>query len=177
MSNIKKNLTQASLFLVGFIFTGQAMSGSELFALKEDIQAHQKSAKKQAIYAKRKDGAIRLTTCQKPASCQNPIFSQSGDEVLFIRFIQGYNKGASEVIRLNLSSSSESVIVPASRIDKADLVQSHWGEAGKEKIVFLPQDQDSMPSLSPDLSQVVFESHQTEDKNSASDIWMIKSKD
>ena len=58
----------------------------------------------------RADGALRITNCF-PKSCQNPVFSPDGKYLLFTRFKNGYNKGPAEIVKINLDSKEEKVII------------------------------------------------------------------
>ncbi|MEK7498774.1 MAG: MJ1477/TM1410 family putative glycoside hydrolase [Patescibacteria group bacterium] len=86
---------------------------------------------KEASFEKRVDGALRITNCY-PRSCQNPVFSPDSKEVLFTRFINGYNKGPSELVILNLETEKERTIVKAD----GDSVNVPFGSWIDGKITF-----------------------------------------
>ncbi len=83
-------------------------------------------------YETRNDGAIRVTNCSGMNSCQNPVFSPDGKEIIFTRFMKGYNKGPSEIVRLNLETGREKVIVE----NESDNVNIPYGSWIGNKIIF-----------------------------------------
>lgn len=74
---------------------------------------------------KRADGATRLTNCY-PQSCQNPVFSPDGAEIMFTRFLNGYNNGPSELVVLNLRTGREKTIVGADGSDNVNVPFGSW---------------------------------------------------
>lgn len=58
----------------------------------------------------RLDGAIKVTDCF-PTSCQNPVFSPDGKQLLFTRFKNGYNRGPAEIIKIDLATKKEKTII------------------------------------------------------------------
>ena len=75
---------------------------------------------------KRNDGAFRLTHSQGLKSCQNPAFSPDGKHILFTRFLNGYNKGPSELVRINIATKVETVIIPAGEFDNVNIPGNSW---------------------------------------------------
>ena len=119
------------VFFTSLLFACSQTSSSEIFALKDKIQAHNQSSKQVlnniSSYAKRQDGAIRVTDCKGMASCQNPVFSENGGEIMFTRFLNGYNDGPSEIVHLNLSTLTESIVVPTHHeYDHVNIPGSSW---------------------------------------------------
>ncbi|MBI4895450.1 MAG: hypothetical protein HY831_03070 [Candidatus Aenigmarchaeota archaeon] len=82
-------------------------------------------------FEQRPDGAIRITNCNSK-SCQNPVFSPDSKEVLFTRFLNGYNKGPSELVKMELLTGNETVIVKAD----GDNVNVPYGSWIDNKITF-----------------------------------------
>ena len=58
----------------------------------------------------RSDGAFRLTVSGGDTSCQNPAFSPDGKRILFTRFLNGYNRGPSELVVMPLSFQADTVV-------------------------------------------------------------------
>lgn len=77
----------------------------------------------------RSDGAVRITDALSE-SCQNPVFSPDSREILFTRFTNGYNRGPSELVRVWLDGTRETVIIPASGSDNVNVPYGSW-VAGK----------------------------------------------
>jgi len=82
-------------------------------------------------FEQRSDGSIRITNCYSK-SCQNPVFSFDSKEVLFTRFLNGYNKGPSELVKMDLFTGKEAVIVKAD----GDNVNVPYGSWIDNKITF-----------------------------------------
>ena len=61
----------------------------------------------------RLDDAVRLTFSESGESSQNPAFSPDGKYVLYTRFLGGYNAVPSELVRLEIATLEEEVIIPA----------------------------------------------------------------
>jgi len=76
------------------------------------------------FFEKRSDQAVRLTDCY-PKSCQNPAFSPDSNELLFTRFLNGYNKGPSELVVLNLETNEEKVVVKGD-VDNVNVPYGSW---------------------------------------------------
>lgn len=130
----------------------------------------------------RSDGAIRITNCKNNESCQNPAFSPDGKELIFTKFINGYNGGPSAIIRMNLDNQNERVLIPAGEFDHVNVPGSSWkngtiayssddSPSGREEIHTVDQfgsnkkkvtlhSDDSFfiePTFSKDGSKIVFE--------------------
>jgi len=76
-------------------------------------------------FENRSDGAIRITD-SLPRSCQNPVFSPDSRQVLFTRFINGYNRGPSELVRISIDGTEEMVIIPAADSDNVNVPYGSW---------------------------------------------------
>ncbi|MBI4441230.1 endo alpha-1,4 polygalactosaminidase [Candidatus Woesearchaeota archaeon] len=72
----------------------------------------------------RADGAVRITNCV--GSCQNPVFSPDAKQLLFTRFRNGYNTGASELVRINLDGTGEMIIVPTTVESNVNVPFGSW---------------------------------------------------
>ncbi len=59
------------------------------------------------------ENITQLTSSQNGASSQNPAFSPDGNYILFTRFINGYNKPPSEIVKINIATRVETIIIPA----------------------------------------------------------------
>ncbi len=64
-------------------------------------------------FLSRPDGATRLTYSPDGQSSQNPAFSPDGQYIMFTRFLNGYNKVPSELIKINILTGVEEIIIPA----------------------------------------------------------------
>ena len=73
----------------------------------------------------RSDSATKLTNCF-PNSCQNPVFSPDGKYILFTRFINGYNKGPSELVRIDLTTKEKKIIISDSGFDNVNVPFGSW---------------------------------------------------
>jgi len=62
----------------------------------------------------RNDDAWRLTFSSGGESAQNPTFSPDGNFVLFTRFRDGYNNPPSELVKINIGTGEETVVIAAS---------------------------------------------------------------
>lgn len=62
----------------------------------------------------RNDDAWRLTFSSGGESAQNPTFSPDGNFVLFTRFMDGYNNPPSELVKINIGTGEETVVIAAS---------------------------------------------------------------
>jgi Tol biopolymer transport system component len=61
----------------------------------------------------RNDDAERLTFSSVGESAQNPTFSPDGNYVLFTRFKEGYNDPPSELVKINIGTGEETVVIAA----------------------------------------------------------------
>ena len=100
--------------------------------LEENLYSNQDFFSQIKNYETRADGAIRVTDCSKVKSCQNPVFSPEGKEIIFTRFMKGYNQGPSEIVRLNIETGREEVIVKT----EGDNVNVPYGSWIGNKIIF-----------------------------------------
>ncbi|MFH1037668.1 MAG: hypothetical protein V1789_03230 [PVC group bacterium] len=73
----------------------------------------------------RSDGATRITDAL-PRSCQNPVFSPDSQYILFTRFINGYNDGPSELVRIRIDATAETVIVSSADADNVNVPFGSW---------------------------------------------------
>ena len=76
-------------------------------------------------FEKRSDGAFRITNCY-PKSCQNPVFSPDSTKVMFTKFLNGYNKGPSELVIINLKTGEEKLIVSSDGKDNVNVPYGSW---------------------------------------------------
>jgi Tol biopolymer transport system component len=61
----------------------------------------------------RNDDAKRLTFSSAGESAQNPTFSPDGNYILFTRFKGGYNNPPSELVKINIGTEEETVVIAA----------------------------------------------------------------
>jgi TolB protein len=73
----------------------------------------------------RNDGAARITQ-SIPKSSQNPCFSPDGNYIVYTRFLNGYNMGPSELVKMRIDGSHEEVIVPALGFDNVNVPYGSW---------------------------------------------------
>ncbi len=95
------------------------------------IVIHEEQTIKNVFFEKRVDGALRITNCY-PRSCQNPVFSPDSSQIIFTRFLNGYNKGPSELVKINLETGEEKIIIKAD----GDSVNVPYGSWIGNKIIF-----------------------------------------
>ncbi len=169
---------------VGACHSGTSLDeGFDIRCLDSEIVKQVIFTKSMEVFELRPDGAIRITNCKNKESCQNPAFSSDGKEVVFTKFLNGYNEGPSEIIRLNiLNIKEQKVIVPGEGFDHVNVPGSSWkkgvityssddSESEREEIFIVDQsgknkrqvtmhEDDSSfiePSFSPDGLRIVFE--------------------
>ena len=73
----------------------------------------------------RNDSAVRITH-SAPKSSQNPCFSPDGQSLIFTRFLNGYNVGPSEIVKIKTDGSEETIIVPAGESDNVNVPYGSW---------------------------------------------------
>ena len=74
---------------------------------------------------KRNDNAIKITKFA-PKSSQNPCFSPDGQYLIFTRFLDGYNAGASEIVKIKVDGSDEKIIVSAHNSNNVNVPFGSW---------------------------------------------------
>lgn len=62
----------------------------------------------------RNDNAAQLTFTDGIVSSQNPAFSPDGQYILFTRFLNGYNEPPSQLVKININTGIEEIIISAS---------------------------------------------------------------
>jgi len=138
---------------------------------------------------KRDDGSSRLNI-NLSGSLQNPAYSPDGTSIVFTRFRDGYNQGASDLYIFNLKTKRINVLV-SNGDSNINLPGSIWnaasnhivfsserqthdeifsiaatGTSGEEtQITDRADTQAFEPSFSPDGEWIVFESHPLDDEN------------
>jgi len=80
----------------------------------------------------RQDSAVKITN-SLPGSCQNPCFSPDGNYLIYTRFLNGYNIGPAEIVKIETDGTQEQIIVPD---DGADNVIVPFGSWVMNKICF-----------------------------------------
>ena len=73
----------------------------------------------------RHDDAVKITH-SAPQSSQNPCFSPDGQHLIFTRFLDGYNAGASEIVKIKADGSEETIIVPADGANNVNVPYGSW---------------------------------------------------
>ncbi len=68
----------------------------------------------------------RLTSSPNLKSAQNPCFSPDSQYILYTRFLNGYNIGPSELVKIRIDGSEEKIIVPASDSDNVNVPFGSW---------------------------------------------------
>jgi len=69
----------------------------------------------------------KLTHCN-PKSAQNPCFSPNGKYVVYTRFLNGYNIGPSELVKISIEGNKEKIIVPSDGSDNVNVPFGSWVE-------------------------------------------------
>jgi TolB protein len=81
----------------------------------------------EAHEVERDDSARQLTFSSSGASSQNPAFSPDGKYILFTRFLDGYNGVPSELVRVEIETGEEEVIVPtAGEVENTSVPGTSW---------------------------------------------------
>jgi TolB protein len=65
-------------------------------------------------------------THSAPKSSQNPCFSPDGKYLLYTRFLNGYNIGPSELVKIRIDGGEEKVIVPTVDSDNVNVPFGSW---------------------------------------------------
>ena len=73
----------------------------------------------------RADKAIKITNSY-PKSSQNACFSPNGEYILYTRFLNGYNKGPSELVKVRADGSDEQIIVSSNDSDSVNVPFGAW---------------------------------------------------
>lgn len=81
--------------------------------------------KDKVISEQRDDNAVKITN-SSPQSSQNPCFSPDGQQLIFTRFLDGYNAGASEIVKINTDGSGEQIVVAASNSNNVIVPFGSW---------------------------------------------------
>ena len=113
MKNIRLRLRDGGMAIILFAFILSACGNADLDAERED-------------------GAIQLTH-NAPISSQNPVFSPDGDYILYTRFLDGYNLGESELVKMRIEDGIEQIIVPAGEFNNVNVPFGSWVD---DKICF-----------------------------------------
>jgi len=73
----------------------------------------------------RNDNAWQLTH-SNGKSAQNPCFSPDGQYLVFTRFLDGYNEGPSEIVKIRVDGTEEQLIVSASNAGNVTVPAGCW---------------------------------------------------
>ena len=73
----------------------------------------------------REDNAIQITF-DAPMSSQNPVFSPDGEYILYTRFVDGYNVGASELVKVRIEDGAQEILVPAGEFNHVNVPYGAW---------------------------------------------------
>ena len=75
----------------------------------------------------RLDNAVQLTFSQNGESTQNPAFSPDEKYILFTRFKNGYNEPPSELVKININTKEETIIIAAQTgVENISVPGSSW---------------------------------------------------
>jgi len=74
----------------------------------------------------RNDNAIRLTVSNGITSNQNPAFSQDGKYIIYTCFLNGYNIGPSQVMKLNIETGEKTVLFSSIDADNVNVPGTSW---------------------------------------------------
>ncbi len=78
-----------------------------------------------ATYITRQDSALKITN-SLPRSCQNPCFSPNGNYIIYTRFMNGYNIGPAEIVKIRIDGTQEQIIVANSGADNVIVPFGSW---------------------------------------------------
>ena len=73
----------------------------------------------------RNDNAVKITN-STPRSSQNPVFSPEGNFIVYTRFLDGYNLGSSELVKIRRDGSDEHIIVSAANSNNVNVPYGSW---------------------------------------------------
>ncbi|MCU7833675.1 MAG: hypothetical protein KZQ83_00365 [gamma proteobacterium symbiont of Taylorina sp.] len=178
---IAVNTDELDVYIVSYVVGGYIRVGTletlmQLAGLKSEI------VEAQAVI-ERDDNAYQLDLALS-GSLQNPAFSPDGKSITFTRFIDGYNKGSSDIFiydietfelkllvsngdsNINLPGSvwndtSESIVFSSEREthDEIYMISDTANPGDETQLTNRNNKQSYEPSFSPDGQWVVFESH------------------
>ncbi len=103
------------LFTISIIFTA-IISVAIIELINNNYEFHQI----------RNDNALRLTYSDGSCSNQNPAFSPDGKYIIFTRFLNGYNIGPSQIIKLCLSNLTETILFSSEDSDNVNVPGPCW---------------------------------------------------
>lgn len=73
----------------------------------------------------RNDLARKLTSIS-PQSAQNPSFSPDGTRIVYTRFLEGYNAGASEIVVMDVDGGNSHILVPSLQAGNVTVPFGSW---------------------------------------------------
>lgn len=73
----------------------------------------------------RSDNAVKITN-SAPKSSQNPSFSPDGSQIVFTRFLGGYNVVPSEIVKMDADGSNEVILVPSNNAGNVSVPFGSW---------------------------------------------------
>ena len=77
------------------------------------------------LATKSSSSAVKITNSYLKSS-QNPCFSPNGKSIIYTRFLNGYNKGPSEIVKINIDGTNEQIIVPTIDSDNVSVPFGAW---------------------------------------------------
>jgi len=110
----------------GFIPLVTRVSLSRITQTPEVSEASTSASTKGSVSGNiRSDGAVKITN-SLPKSSQNPVFSPDNNSIIYTRFLNGYNLGPSEIVKVKIDGTNEKVIVRASDSDNVNVPYGSW---------------------------------------------------